>query len=94
MRSTLPKVHEVFVLVQRTRRPMSGNLLRHVQDAKERFYLWGAWDYELLRMPDEWMEGFESTEEIVEYIIVYKSYIEEEATAILSKNNSGYMIPT
>jgi hypothetical protein len=53
-------------------------------DVKERFYLPDAWDWELLGVPDKWMEGFESTEKIVENIIVYKSY-KEEATAIWSR---------
>jgi hypothetical protein len=53
-----------------------------LRDPRERFYLWNAWDSELLRVPNEYTEGFVSTEEIVDNIIMYKSYIEEEAIAV------------
>jgi hypothetical protein len=53
-----------------------------LRDPRERFYLWDAWDCELLRVPDKYTKGFVSTEEIVDNIIMYKSYIEEEGIAV------------
>jgi hypothetical protein len=53
-----------------------------LRDARERFYLWDAWDCELLWVPNEYSEGFMPTEEIVDNIILYKSYTEEEAIAV------------
>ncbi|KAF1911803.1 hypothetical protein BDU57DRAFT_551852 [Ampelomyces quisqualis] len=53
-----------------------------LQDAKKQFYLWDAWEGELLRVTDDWTAGFESNEQVVENLIVYMSGVERDAVPI------------
>ena len=53
-----------------------------LQDAKDRFYLWDAWDCELLRVADAWTQGFKSIEQVMENLIIYMSLLERDAVAI------------
>jgi hypothetical protein len=58
-----------------------------LRDAKQRYYLWDKWDGRLLRVPIVYIEGPESTEEIVENIVVYRSFIARDAVAIWSNRS-------
>ncbi|KAF1840930.1 uncharacterized protein K460DRAFT_359473 [Cucurbitaria berberidis CBS 394.84] len=53
-----------------------------LQDAKNYFYFWEAWDGRLLRVKDTWTEGFDSNEEIIENLIIYQSFVERDAVVV------------
>jgi hypothetical protein len=53
-----------------------------LRDDKCRYYYWDAWEGELLRFKDEWIEGLASKKEVVEYLIIDMSWAEEESDII------------
>lgn len=54
-------------------------VLRH---AKLRWYLWDAWEGELLRVNEMWTTGFDSNEDIVANVLSQSNFIDENAVAI------------
>ncbi|KAF1840928.1 uncharacterized protein K460DRAFT_370905 [Cucurbitaria berberidis CBS 394.84] len=53
-----------------------------LRDAKGRYYIWDAWDGYLRRVTDIWTQGFDSQEQVIENLLIYLSWVEEEADVI------------
>lgn len=53
-----------------------------LQDAKGIYYLWGLWDGHLLRVTDEWTEGLDSVEAVVDNIICNLYWVEEDTVTV------------
>lgn len=53
-----------------------------LQDEKNRYYLWEPWECELMRVNDEWVKSFDSTEKIMEHLIIYMTFVSRDAEVI------------